>query len=183
MHMWETVLNHNDWENARTTFLIGKIKVEKGKYTVILQNIIGMHAEEVLIKKLKEISDTVGYITLYLNNSPCFPCAGLLMKYLNENKDVQLTVYVTCLYMVKRKSCEKSGHSRCIKNETANNNLLRTLKKHSRCTIKGFKKENWIELLNLMQISDEFKGPLLETYSSSGREEEDTNIRSDLEII
>lgn len=183
MHMWETVLNHNDWENAKSTFLIGKIKVKKGKYTVILQNIPGKHAEKILIEKLNGMCDSVRYITLYLNNSPCSSCAELLMKYLDKNEDVHLTVYVTCLYMVKRKSCEKSGHSRCIRNETANNNSLRTLKKHSRCTIKGFKKEDWIELLNLMQISDEFKGPLLETYSSSGREEEDTNIRSDLEII
>lgn len=181
--MWETVLNHNDWTNSKTTFLIGKIEVKKGEYTVILQNIIGMHAEDVLIKKLKEISDTVGYITLYLNNSPCFTCAELLMKYLNENKDVQLTVYVTCLYMVKRQSCEQSGHSGCMNKETVNNGGLRTLKNHSRCTIEGFRKENWIELLNPMQISKEFEGRLLETYSSSGREEEDTNIRSDLEII
>lgn len=183
MHMWETVLDHNDWENSKSTFLIGKIKMMEGKYTVILQNIPKMHAEEVLIKKLNDMCDTVRHITLYLNNSPCSSCAKLLIQYLDENEDVHLTVYVTCLYLVKRKSCEESGHSKCISTETANNDWLRTLKHDSRCTIKGFREGNWIELLNLVEISDEFKGQLLETYSSSGRKKEDKNIRSDLKII
>lgn len=186
MHMWYTVLDHNDWTNAKTTFLIGKIKVMNGKYTVILQNIPGSHAEEVLIGKLKRMSETVRYITLYLNNSPCSRCANLLMDYLDNNEDVQLTVYVTCLYMVKRKSCEKLGHSKCISKENKNIDELSTLKNHARCKIEGFRKENWIELLNLMKMSDKFKERLLETYSISpvrSREEEDENIRSDLRDI
>lgn len=189
-HMYETVLDHKDWSNAQTTYIIGKIEVKGRMIIVKLTNVKDMHTEMILKEKLEKLEETVEKITLYSNNSPCFNCAEAFIKYLDKNKNVHLTLFVTSLYIVKRKSCEEH-HSdlSCFKHETSNNKKLRVLKSHVQCSIDGFRMKNWTELLDLMEISPEYKEQISEKYnkaqpdSARSRAEEDEYIRSDLRDI
>lgn len=185
--MYETVLDHKDWSNARTTYLIGKIKVKDKMIIVKLTNVNNMHTEIILKKKLEKLEETVEKITLYSNNSPCFDCANELIEYLDKNKNVHLTLFVTNLYMVKRRSCvEHHSDLTCVKYETSYNKNLRKLKSHVQCSIDGFRMENWAELLDIMEISPECKEQISEKYNKAqpdparSRAEEDEYIRSDL---
>lgn len=182
--MCETVLDHDNWEKAKTTYIIAKIIADGKERILRLKNETGMHAEKVLIRKLNELN--VSDVTLFMNNSPCYQCATALIEYLDTKEDVEITLFVTCLYMIKRKSCENL--SKCIK-KTKNNKWLKYLGNHDLCTIKGFTKKSWTELLKLMDVSVEFRKHFLEEYpiqqsdSARSREEEDANIRSDLRKI
>lgn len=183
--MCKTVLDHDNWERAKTTYLIAKIIVDGEERILNLRNKRGIHAEMVLIKELKELN--VSAVTLYMNNSPCYQCATALIKYLDTNDDVKLTLFVTCLYRVKRMSCEK--HSKCIKKETENNKGLKNLKIHYRCTIKAFTIKAWKELLKLLEVSSKFRKQFWKEYYITqskfvrSRKEEDKYIRSDLRKI
>lgn len=186
MHMWETPLHHTDRNNARLTFLVGKIKMLQGKYTVILQSMTGSHVVKALLKKLEKSNETVSYMNLYLNNSPCSECADELSTYLDTNEEVQLTMYVANLHMVRRESCARQGHSNCISEETVHNEGLRVLKNRAHCRIEGFEEKNWRELFYLMKMSDEFITRCLNTYCTPqaiSRREYDENIKSDLNNI
>lgn len=185
--MYETVLDHKDWSNARTTYLIGKIKVKDRMIIVKLTNVNNMHTEIILKEKLEKLEETVEKITLYSNNSPCFHCANAFIAYLDKNKNVHLTLFVTSLYMVKRRSCvEHHSDLSCLKHETSYNIKLRELKSHVQCSIDGFRMENWADLLDIMEISPECKEQISEKYnkaqpdSARSRAEEDEYIRSDL---
>lgn len=182
--MCETVLNHDNWEKAKTTYIIAKIIADGKERILRLKNETGMHAEKVLIRKLNELN--VSDVTLFMNNSPCYQCATALIEYLDTEEDVEMTLFVTCLYMVKRKSCKE--HSKCIKNETENNDGLKNLKAYDRCTISGYTIKVWKDLLKLMDMSIEFRQQFWEKYrnkqySTRNRKKEDKYIRSDLKKI
>lgn len=182
--MCETVLDHDNWEKARTTYIIAKIIADDKERILMFKNENGIHAEESLIRKLNELD--VSDVTLFMNNSPCYECAKKLIKYLDTNEDVEMTLFVTCLYMVKRKSCKE--HSKCIKNETENNDGLKNLKAHYGCTISGYTIKVWKDLLKLMDMSIEFRKQFWEKYrnkqdSTRSRKTEDKYIRSDLKKI
>lgn len=182
--MCETVLDHDNWEKARTTYIIAKIIADDKERILMLKNENGTHAEEFLIRKLNELK--VFDVTLFMNNSPCSKCAKEFIKYLDANEDVEMTLFVTCLYMVKRKSCEE--HSKCIKNKTENNDWLKNLKAHDRCKISGYTIKVWKDLLKLMDMSIEFRKQFWKKYrnkqdSTRSRKNEDKYIRSDLSKI
>lgn len=68
--MCETVLDHDNWEKARTTYIIAKIIADDKERILMFKNENGIHAEESLIRKLNELD--VSDVTLFMNNSPCY---------------------------------------------------------------------------------------------------------------
>lgn len=89
----------------------------------------GTHTEEFLLQELEKQSK-VRNVTIFMNNSPC---ADKLLKYLDANENVRMTMYVTSLYMIARESCKKDGHSEDITNESVHSAGLKRLKQHACC--------------------------------------------------
>lgn len=186
--MYETNLDHQDWDKAKSTCLICKID---DNITVNLEDKTigeeGTHAEEFLLQELEKKSE-VRNVTVFMNNSPCstpnHTCADKLLKYLDANENVRMTMYVTRLYMIARESCKRDGHSEDITNGSVHSAGLQRLKQHARCEINAFNKNVWEELLNITKMTKEFKEEFMSKYCNvRSRKEEDDCIRSDLEII
>lgn len=186
--MYETNLDHQDWDKAKSTCLICKID---DNITVNLEDKTigeeGTHAEEFLLQELEKKSE-VRNVTVFMNNSPCstpnHKCADKLLKYLDANENVRMTMYVTRLYMIARESCKRDGHSEDITNGSVHSAGLQRLKQHARCEINAFNKNVWEELLNITKMTKEFKEDFMSKYCNvRSRKEEDDCIRSDLEII
>lgn len=194
--MYDTVLNHSNgsgWSNATTTHLICRINSESDP--IILTNGI-KHAEELLIYELnKRNTPLLTTITIYLSNSPCSSdkhgCSGELIKFLNENIQVILILYVANLYNIRRVSCKGEWHYTGVTQDVhkANFTGLKDLMEHNRCVVSAFSFAAWSELLNIVPVSDSFKSQLLDGYTIIGRgndrsrETEDCRIRSDLMCI
>lgn len=175
--MWNTVLNHGYGYSpfggslAKKTYLVCKIdRVPKTilkendveshvhaehilinyleKENVVTQNDEGIHADKNLQDNLEEKPLIQKKITVYINNSPCAACAEKLKNYLEKNQDIHLTLYVTHLNRIKRKSCQDGADK---KNEShldhipapehvANYQGLRNLMSlgDNRCKIEAF---------------------------------------------
>lgn len=122
--MWNTVLNHGYGYSelggslAKTTYLV--CKIDSVPKPLIKGNDQGTHAEEQLKNYLEQMKLPKNKVTVYINNSPCADCAQILKDYLENNKGIHLTLYVTHLYNIRRMSCEmgakkNEGHMKFIK--------------------------------------------------------------------
>lgn len=207
IQMYQTVLHHiTGWTCAKTTYLFYKIHGENTlvKETNIPKSQGNKHAEKLMIDDLmqkickKETAlSTELHITAYLSNSPCSSiehnCTYYLRKFLDDFRHVRLKIYVTSLYNIRRKSCDKdhNKHNRFIKVEDhfANSTGLWNLMQHERCEVKAYSKEVWKKLLKELKVSKRVEHDLLKTYTDirngndRSREEEDKRIRKDLRSI
>lgn len=224
--MWNTVLYHGYGYSpfggslAKKTYLVCKIDgvprpiikendddthvhaehilidyLEKGN--VVTQNDEGIHADKNLQDNLEEKPFIQKKITVYINNSPCAACANTFKDYLEKNQDIHLTLYVTHLYMIKRKSCQDRADK---KNEShmdyipppeheANYQGLRNLMslRDNRCKIEAFTKDVWRELHEVMGLNEYFQ-QRISTYDTEdttkshdrSRKSEDVNVKLDL---
>lgn len=208
--MWNTVLNHGYGYSdlggslASDTYLVCKIDTVP-KPIIQKNDEGGKHAEEKLMDKLEKSTTATEQFTVYINNSPCAACAGILETYLEKNKGIHLTLYVTHLYNIKRKSCqdraekENEGHLKYIGNNdhAANYQGLRDLMKmgDNRCKIEAFTEDVWRELHEVMGLTEDCK-QRMKKYDNKitdpknkkkshdrSRKSEDSNIKSDLEHI
>lgn len=199
--MYQTVLHHKfGWSNAKTTYLFCKLHDKNTliKKTNIPKSEGNKHAEKLMIDDLKEtaLSEEL-HITVYLSNSPCSSithnCTYHLRKFLEDYRHVRLKIYVTSLYNIRRKSCdkEKNKHNRFIDVEDhfANSTGLWNLMQHDRCEVKAYSKEIWEKLLKELKLSNSDEHDLLKTYTDKrngndrSREEEDKRIQEDLRSI
>lgn len=169
------------------------------KSIYIYETSVGSHAEEQMLRKLREkIHDMKTEkgeavknklkITVYINNSPCSDCADKLLEFLKENTNAVLEMFVASLYKINRKSCEQSEHFHS-KNypidkpeHKKNCDGLRKLMNHDHCSIYAYKIENWIKLLEIVPVTDEYKRNFRTTHRNE-RKTEDDNIKSDLDHI
>lgn len=107
--MWNTVLNHGyrysslGGSLATKTYLV--CKIDSVPETIIKENDKGTHAEKKLIDNLKKMPLLQNSVTVYINNSPCAACVKILKTYLEEKTSIHLTIYVTHLYNIRRRSC------------------------------------------------------------------------------
>ncbi|XP_052695979.1 uncharacterized protein LOC128174470 [Crassostrea angulata] len=151
-----------------------------------------------MIDDLKETAlSTELHITVYLSNSPCSSiehnCTYDLRKFLDDFRHVMLKIYVTSLYNIRRKSCDKdhNKHNHIIKDEDhfANSTGLWNLMQHERCEVKAYSKKVWEKLLKELKLSNSDEHDLLKTYTDirngndRSREEEDKRILKDLRSI
>lgn len=206
LKMYQTVLHHiTGWTCAKTTYLFYKIH---GENTLVKKTNIPMsqgnkHAEKLMIEDLihknsqMDIFVSPQRITVYLNNSPCSSithnCTNNLRNFLKDYEDVKLKIYVTSLYNIRRKSCDKDNnkHNHIIKDEDhfANSTGLWNLMQHERCEVKAYSKKVWEKLLKELKLSNSDEHDLLKTYTDirngndRSREEEDKRIRKDLRSI
>lgn len=210
--MSKTVLDHDSgYWRAGNTYLI--CMVEGVQQPIIIKNqtrndsrsIPGIHAEEILIDELKGngcsdelkgrgCSDTE--ITVYINNSPCYRCARLLRKFVDDNK-IRLTVYVTNLYFIARKSCQKRRERKKEQHDISGEEAkavywgLRYLMKpkSGHCTIEAFTEEVWGKLLDALSFSKTDKDRFFHKYGRKrsghdrSRKTEDIRIKKDLNYI
>lgn len=180
--MYQTVLHHiTGWTCAKTTYLFYKIH---GENTLVKKTNIPMsqgnkHAEKLMIEDFRQkicknkIFFSLRHITVYLNNSPCSSithnCTNNLRNFLKDYEDVKLKIYVTSLYNIRRKSCdkEKNKHNRFIDVEDhfANSTGLWNLMQHDRCEVKAYSKEIWEKLLKELKLSNSDEHDLLKTYT------------------
>lgn len=200
--MWNTVLNHKKGYKksggslASNTYLV--CKIDTVPELIIRENDTGgKHAEQKLIDDYLENKTTATTkVTVYMNNSPCKDCAGILKTCLEKNKGIDLTLYVTHLYNIKRKSCQDSAerHIKDITNKehAANYKRLRDLMNlgDNRCKIEAFTRDVWRELHKVMDLTEDFQQRIT-TYGTTNtmkshdrsRKDEDSNIKRDLEHI
>lgn len=151
-----------------------------------------------MIDDLKETAlSTELHITVYLSNSPCSSiehnCTYNLRKFLDDFRRVRLKIYVTSLYNICRKSCDKDhnkhNHIIDVKVHFANSTGLWNLMQHDRCEVKAYSKEIWEKLLKELKLSNSDEHDLLKTYTDKrngndrSREEEDKRIQEDLRSI
>lgn len=199
--MWNTVLDHKYGYSqiggrlATKTYLVCKINsVPK---PIIKENDKGTHAEQKLIDYLENKTTATTKVTVYMNNSPCKDCAQKLKHYLKENDGIHLTLYVTHLYNIKRKSCqdraykENESHIKYIGNDehVANYKGLRDLMNlgDNRCKIEAFTEDVWRELHEVMGLTEDVQQRMT-TYDTTNtkkshdrsRKSEDINIKNDL---
>lgn len=197
--MYDTVLDHEKgWSNAKTTILICQI-IPKAN-PIILKNDPSCqgnkHAEELLIEKLNSIDKSLlTTITIYINNSPCSSkghnCIRQLLKFLNENQNIILILYVTNLYNIRRRSCFDESHYRWVSETDHEVNFLglKNMMKHGQCVVSAFSYAAWSELLNIVSVSEEFKSKLLTGNNikwcpnDRQRAKEDCLIRNELHFI
>lgn len=210
--MWDTVLNHGygysdlGGKLAKKTYLVCKIDTVPNP--IIQENKDGKHAEEYLMENIEQYTTGSKKVTVYINNSPCAACAGILKTYLEKkNKVIDLTLYVTHLYNIRRKSCqlradanENEGHRNVInENEhEANYKGLRDLMSlgGNRCKIEAFTEDVWRELHEVMGLLPEDCEQRMKKYDTKNtdpqnkmkshdrsRKSEDSNIKRDLEHI
>lgn len=120
---------------------------------VFIRNNSEDHAEQLLIRHLRKKykgKKILLKLTVFINHSTCSMCAKALENFLNNNKNVKLTFYVTNMYHIKRNSCLKAKHfehlnSNPNKSHKANSDGLRNHLRHKRCNIKSFNIVVWKE--------------------------------------
>lgn len=194
--MWDTVLDHRlGYINglAEKTYLVCIIHGEPEP--IRKENTESKHAEIHLKEYLEKKKVDTNKITVYINNSPCVDCATKLKEYLENKKDIQLTLYVTHLYNIRRMSCQlgkdagKEDHMRFITSHEATYQGLKNLLSmgEDRCTIEAFTEDVWKELHEVMGLTEDFQQRRTEydtknkekNYDRS-RKKEDSNIKKDL---
>lgn len=197
--MSKTVLDHDDgYWRAGKTYLI--CMVEGVQRPIIIENqthnssrgIPGIHAEEILMDELKRKGCSDTEITVYINNSPCYNCARLLKKFVDDKK-IRLTLYVTNLYFITRKSCLKRNERHVILSDITRaayfglRYLMRPGPGH--CTIEAFTVEVWGKLLDALSLSKTDKERFFLKYDRKrsehdrSRKTEDIRIKKDLNYI
>lgn len=120
-----------------------------------------------------------------------------MKNYLEKNQDINLTLYVTHLYRIKRKSCqdradkENESHMNGINDKVHERNYqgLRNLLSlgDNRCKIEAFTKDVWRELHEVMGLNEDFQ-QRISTYDTEdttkshdkSRKSEDVNVKLDL---
>lgn len=134
-------------------------------------------------------------ITVYINNSPCshpdHKCTDKLIRFLDRYRRIQLNLYVTSLFNIRRESCISRQETHSVNDwiHTKTCDGLRNLMHHERCKIKAFTKDDWKELFGIANVSQEVSSQLLSRYDTTtagndrSREEEDKRIESDLNFI
>lgn len=186
--MIELMYNSCRWSNA-TTALFCKINSEDDP--IIIQNDLcgqgNKHAEELLIEKLNSMDNSLlTRITIYINNLPCCYCTKQLIKFLIENPNVILILYVANLYNIRRSCSDESHFLHVLENDHQVKMELKTLMTHDQCVVSAFSYAVWSELLNIVSVSGMFQDQLLKGYKSrlgpndSRRADEDNAIRNEL---
>lgn len=134
-------------------------------------------------------------ITVYINNSPCSDedhnCTDRLIRFLVRHRRIQLNLYVTSLYNIRRETCRNEPHYNAVNNvvHTRNYAGLQRLMHHERCNIRAFTKAVWEDLFGIANVSQAVRGQLMGRYGTitasndRSREEEDKRIQSDLDYI
>lgn len=197
--MSKTVLNHDGgfWRSTNT-YLICMIDGEQEPIKIknLKRNdsreIKGIHADEILIDKLKRKSCSNTAITVYINNSPCYSCARSLKKFVDDN-NIRLTLYVTSLYYIARNSCLERKEQHFFSNINTGavywglRHLMRPGLGH--CTIEAFTKKVWGKLLDALDFSETDKDRFFFKYDRKSsahdrsRKTEDIRIKKDLNYI
>lgn len=197
--MSKTVLDHDrGYWRAEKTYLICMVEGVQQPITIENQTrnssrgIPGIHAEKKLINELKRKGCSDKKITVYINNSPCSRCARLLKKFVDDNK-IRLTLYVTNLYYITRKSCLKRKEHHVISSNQARavywglRYLMRPGPGH--CKIEAFTEEVWGKLLDALSLSKTYKERFFLKYGRKrsghdrSRKTEDIRIKKDLNYI
>lgn len=191
--MWDTVLDHirgYDEGLASTTCLV--YTIEGMNKPGIIKN-SSEHAENTLMYQLRNFKGPLK-ITVYINNSPCFNCANSLKEFLIKKKSIQMVLYITHLYNIKRRSCllrkgKREDHTEVVTKDVhvATYNGLRDLMmlRGNRCRIDAFTKKVWEDLLNVTGQSTQ----ILDNYTrrkkgyDRSRQNEDRRIKKDLNGI
>lgn len=191
--MWDTVLDHirGYVEGlASTTCLV--YTIEGMNKPGIIQN-SSNHAEDTLMYQLRNFEGPLK-ITVYINNSPCSNCANSLKKFLIEKQSIQMVLYITHLYNIKRRSCllrkgKREDHTEGVTEDVHVDtyNGLRGLMMlgGNRCRIDAFTKKVWEDLLNVTGQSTQ----ILDNYTrrkkgyDRSRQNEDRRIKKDLNGI
>lgn len=200
--MWDTVLDHIYGYQSN----IGLRIIPLSSITYLVFVIEGInkpgilkngnyHAEAELEYILQSYRGPLK-ITIYINNSPCADCAKSLKKFLEKNENIQMVLYITHLYNIKRRSCilrEKNGkhekHTEWVSDEVHDENYegLRNLimLRGNRCRIEAFTKKVWEDLLNVTGLSTQ----MMNNYNrrkkgyDRSRQNEDRRIKKDLNGI
>lgn len=185
--MYSTLLNHeHGCEMERNAIC----RINSKGPPLILKKITGSDANE-LMRKLNLVKSKLTTITIYINDSPRHYIVSLLIKFLNENPNIILILYVTNLKKIRRMSCIFEPHYGRVPSDTHEANVtgLQNLMEHSRCVVSAFSHAVWSELLSIVGVSKELESELLGRYKDKldkndrSREEEDNRIRSDLVCI
>lgn len=134
-------------------------------------------------------------ITVYINNSPCshpdHECTDKLIKFLDRYRRIQLNLYVTSLFNIRRESCisRRETHSVNELIHTITCDGLKNLMHHERCEIRAFTKKDWEDLFGIANVSQAVSDQLLGRYGTTtagndrSREEEDKRMQGDLNYI
>lgn len=189
--MYNTTQDHScGWNHATKTALFCKINLQDDP--IIIQNDLcgqdNKHAEELLIDELNQREDKslLTKITIYINNLPCPNCNKKLIKFLIENPNVILILYVANMYNIRRPCSDKSHYLHVSENDHQVKMELKTLMTHERCVVSAFSYAVWSELLNIAYVSKIFHDLLLEGYRTKSnpkdriRADKDIDIRNEL---
>lgn len=206
--MWNTVLDHeNGYINgdANTTYLVCTINGKSGR--ICIQSGDGTHAEKKLTDYLEAkyiaTPNVTCTITVYINNSPCHMCAQKLKEFLQKFENIELVLYVTHLYKIRRLSCQLNWVVSSQKNDRhmgyidvndyeKNYQGLKDLMNlgENRCRIDAFTEDVWKALHEVMDIVEELKQTMMTKYTKTPNEEhvrsrnrEDLNITQDLTYL
>lgn len=194
--MWDTVLDHflgYKKRLASSTYLV--YTIEGMHKPEILKNGT-IHAEKQLISIIQETFTGPLKIIIYINNSPCAECANLLKKFLVDNQNIQMVLYIAHLYNIQRRSCirrkkarKNENHIKYISDAKHEENYLGLRNLMSlrgyRCRIEAFTKKIWKDLLNVTGISRQ----IMKNYNrrkkqyDRSRKNEDRRIKKDLNGI
>lgn len=202
--MWDTVLDHERGYiegHAKTTYLVCTINGEPDP--ICIKNKDGTHAEEELTVYLEAkyiaTPNVTCTITVYINNSPCHMCAQKLKEFLQKFENIELVLYVTHLYNIRRLSCQlnwersfqkKDRHMGYIdvndyeKNYQGLKDLINL--GENRCRIDAFTEDVWKALHGVMGIEEELKHKYTKTTNGEdvrSRNREDLNITQDLTYL
>lgn len=189
--MWDTVLDHKygyQQHLASSTYLVFKIE---GVHTPGILKNDTMHAEKQLISIIQENYTAPLNIYIYINNSPCAECATSLKKFMVDNQNIKMVLYIAHLYNIRRESCKRrdENHVRYISEANHEDNYLglRNLMSlgGNRCRIEAFTKKVWEDLLVLTGMSTQMMfnyNRRKEGYDRS-RQNEDRRIKKDLNGI
>lgn len=197
--MWENVLDHENGyrqECPQKTYLV--CKIDGVRMPLMKANVDEDLAETAFEYYLGKYHGTIK-VTVYTTNSPRAQCAKKWKGFLESNKNIQLVLYVTHLYDIKRNSCNlrkndiKEHHTDGIDNDEHEANYLglRDLMSlgGNRCRIEAFTKEVWEALLAVMDMSEEFRRRTMRNYDTRlenhdrSRQSEDRRIKKDLNHI
>lgn len=194
--MWDTVLDHNNGYQqklASSTYLV--YKIEGMHKPGILKNDT-THAEKQLISIIQGNCTAPLNIYIYINNSPCAECATSLKKFMVDNQNIKMVLYIAHLYNIKRRSCalreilkKESPHIHRIPKAIHEDTYLGLRNLMSigghRCRIEAFNKKVWEDLLALTGISTQ----MMDNYNrrkkgyDRSRQNEDKRIKKDLNGI
>lgn len=164
----------------------------------------GVHAEKKLIDELKtntKVSESKmpSYtgsdldITVYMNNSPCsttdHDCKKRLNVFLKEYKRVRMTLYITSIHNVYRRSCQRNNHNHYVYDDINKESSVElwNLMQHDRCVISAYSFEVWKKLFDLVKLPKKplrkYAKTLRDQEHDISRKDEDKRIGDDLAYI